>query len=83
MHSILTLISRVCWAFFTSTSEEVDADSALLAEMQEILQEICIKLQERLPDWKIPKGRNPNVDCIRLTLDPIKYEHRPLIFYVV
>lgn len=81
--SYLTLISRLCWAFFASTSEEVEADSALRAEMQETLQRLCIKLQEQLPDWKIPEGRNPNVDCIRLTLDPIKSEHRPIIFYMV
>jgi len=76
-------MSRLCSAFFAGTREQIGADSALLAEMQEALTDLCNALQQRLPEWKIPEGRNPNVDSVRLTLDPIKCEHRPLIFYFV
>ena len=79
----MTLSSRLCWAFFAGTKEQVEADSALRAEMQETLRELCNKLENRFPDWKIPEGRNTNVQSVRLMLDPIKCEHRPLIFYIV
>lgn len=32
---------------------------------------------------KFAEGFNPNVDCIRLSLDPVIASHRPLIYYSV
>jgi hypothetical protein len=73
----------LCWAFFAGTPEQVEEDPTLLVEMQESLKELCNKLEERFPDWEIPKGRNTELQSVRLTLDPIQCEHRPLLFYIV
>ena len=51
--------------------------------MEETLSELYGYLEGSFPDKVIPPGRNPAVDCIRLTLDPINSEHRPLAFYWV
>lgn len=80
---LITLRSRLCWAFFSGTTKEVEADSTLLAEMQDTLRELCNQLDELFPDWKIPEGRNAKLQSVRLTLDPIRCEHRPLLFYIV
>jgi len=51
--------------------------------MDQSLRELCESLQEIFPNGQIPPGRNPDIGCIRLTLDDVKLEHRPLAFYFV
>ena len=51
--------------------------------MEETLQELFASLKGSFPNGKIPPGKNPDVECIRLTLDPVNPEHRPLAFYLV
>lgn len=34
-------------------------------------------------DYTFPPGRNDDVKCIRITLDPVQAAHRPLIYYLV
>jgi hypothetical protein len=51
--------------------------------MEETVQLIFSKLRGFFPNGEIRQGRNPDVECIRLTLDPINPEHRPLAFYFV
>mmetsp|Transcript_11610 Transcript_11610/g.13340 ORF Transcript_11610/g.13340 Transcript_11610/m.13340 type:complete len:316 (-) Transcript_11610:670-1617(-) len=39
-----------------------------------------------IEDWasiKLPKGYNPNIQSMRLNLDPVKSSYRPLIYYSV
>jgi len=51
--------------------------------MEQTLDELFGSIPESFADGKMPPGRNPDVECIRLTLDPVKPEHRPLAFYFV
>ncbi|KAJ3187982.1 hypothetical protein HDU85_006375 [Gaertneriomyces sp. JEL0708] len=44
--------------------------------------ELATLVEDRL-SYTFPAGRNPNVKCIRLTLDPVQAAHRPLIYYAV
>ena len=74
---------RLCWAYFATPSDEVEQDPELREEMEETLRELYGHLEGSFPDKIIPPGRNSAVDCIRLTLDPIRSEHRPLAFYFV
>ncbi|KAI9029666.1 Alpha/Beta hydrolase protein [Phycomyces nitens] len=37
---------------------------------------------EKMFNVKFPKGRNPQIRCIRMSLDPIEAVHRPLFVYV-
>lgn len=55
----------------------------LREEMEETMGILFDALKGFIPNGRIPEGRNPNVECIRLTLDPIQSEHRPLAFYLV
>lgn len=63
--------------------EDVEAVPVLREEMEETLNELFTKLKGSFPYGEIPPGRNPHVECIRLTLDPMNPEHRPLAFYFV
>jgi hypothetical protein len=78
-----SLMLRLCWAYFVSSLEEVNSDESVRMEMEGILEELFSNIGEYFPDGKVPAGRNTAVQCIRLTLDPIRSEHRPLIFYLV
>jgi hypothetical protein len=55
----------------------------LREEMEETMGVLFDTLKGFIPNGQIPEGRNVDVECIRLTLDPIKSEHRPLAFYFV
>jgi len=77
------LMSRLCWAYFASSPEEIYSDESLRVEMEGILDELYSHIGDYFPNGKVPTGRNTAVKCIRLTLDPIRSEHRPLIFYLV
>ena len=74
---------RLCWAYFASPCDEVEADPVLCEEMKETLNELFSHLEGSFPGGVVLPGRNPDIDCIRLTLDPINSEHRPLAFYLV
>jgi hypothetical protein len=73
----------LCWAYFASPVDEVEADPTLRDEMDQSLDELFGGLRDLFPNGQIPPGRNPDIGCIRLTLDPVKLEHRPLAFYLV
>lgn len=83
LDDMLGLMSRLCWAYFASSPEEIYSDESLRGEMEGILDELYSNIGELFPNGKVPTGRNTTVKCIRLTLDPIRSEHRPLIFYLV
>lgn len=51
--------------------------------MDRSVDELFGRLRDLFPNGQIPPGRNPDIGCIRLTLDPVKLEHRPLAFYFV
>jgi hypothetical protein len=74
---------RICWAYFASSTEEVMENWELREEMEQTMRELFDSFKGFVPNGQIPEGRNVDVECIRLTLDPIKSEHRPLAFYFV
>lgn len=69
---------RLAWAFWASPVEEVFKTPAAIVELNQMVDTI-----EATKNVKFTEGFNPNVDCIRLNLDPVIASHRPLIYYSV
>ena len=63
------------WAIFSSTVEDGEE---FLSEAEEYL----IEIEQRSGVRHIP-GHNPKIKPIRVTLDPVRTTHRPLIWYLV
>ena len=63
------------WAIFSSTVEDGEE---FLPEVDEYLEEL-----ERNDGTKLIPGRDPKIKSIRVTLDPVRTAHRPLIWYLV
>ncbi|KAG0144190.1 hypothetical protein CROQUDRAFT_724112 [Cronartium quercuum f. sp. fusiforme G11] len=61
---------------FSSTPE--DLDKARTAELEEDLDWVASVL-----DHVFPEGRDESIHCMRMNLEPIKAEHRPLMFYLL
>eukprot|EP00913_Durusdinium_trenchii_P006896 g6487.t1 len=69
------LAEWMAWAFFHCTPAEVPAQ-----RRQELEQLIDEGAQWAGVDF--PRGYNPHVQAMRLTMDPIPSEQRPLIYYI-
>lgn len=69
---------RLAWAFWAAPVEEVFQTPTAIAELNQMVDTI-----EATKNVKFTEGFNPNVDCIRLSLDPVIASHRPLIYYSV
>jgi len=70
------LVEFAAWVFFHSTPQEMPTER--MAELQSIV--------DRMSKWvgiEFPDGYNAEVQSMRLTMDTIKSEHRPLAYYVV
>eukprot|EP00435_Cladocopium_sp_Y103_P027522 s1436_g6.t2 len=70
------LAEWMAWAFFHCTPDEVPAQR----------REELVQLVDEGAKWagvEFPTGYNPHVQAMRLTMDPIPSEHRPLIYYIV
>lgn len=65
----------VYWAIFSSTVEDGDE---FTTEVEEFLEEV-----ERRDGMKHPPGYDPKIKSLRVTLDPVRTTHRPLIWYLV
>lgn len=63
------------WALFSKDY------SALSVNEQARVEDVTVWLRMRY-NVELPEGWNPNAAPIRLTLEPVEYIHRPLIFYV-
>jgi hypothetical protein len=63
------------WAIFSSTVEDGEE---FLPEVEEYLVEL-----ERRSGVKLIPGHNPKIKPIRVTFDPVRTTHRPLIWYLV
>lgn len=68
----------MAWAFWAAPLEEVAQSPAAIIELNEMIDTI-----EEVKKVKFTAGYNPNVECIRLSLDPVIASHRPLIYYTV
>ena len=63
------------WAIFSSTVEDGEE---FMSEVEEYLAEV------ELHDWiTLTPGHAPETKPIRVTLDPVRMLHRPLIWYLV
>ncbi|KAF9378357.1 hypothetical protein CPB97_009611 [Podila verticillata] len=70
------MIHWLAWAFWAAPVEEVFKTPAAIVELNQMVDTI-----EATKNVKFAEGFNPNVDCIRLNLDPVIASHRPLIYY--
>jgi pimeloyl-ACP methyl ester carboxylesterase len=80
LNSKLTSISslyRFSWAFWHDHLSFVLTKDEWAQEM-----EWMIKTAEDKYNIKFTPGFNPNLQCIRLNLDPVLAVHRPLLFYL-
>ncbi|KAF9581600.1 hypothetical protein BGW38_001330 [Lunasporangiospora selenospora] len=68
----------LAWAFWAAPLDEVFRSTADLVEMNDMIDSI-----EANKGIQFAHGYNPDVDCIRLSLDPVVASHRPLIYYAV
>ncbi|CAG8600201.1 4611_t:CDS:2 [Funneliformis caledonium] len=67
----------LAWSFFASHIEEIRQNTEYITELYDMIDFI-----ENAKKVKFPEGYNPDIRCIRLTLDPIRAIPRPFIFYV-
>ena len=65
------------WAFF-----DVGSKSELPSYHQQELDEMVREIAE-WAELDLPEGYNPLIKSMRLTVDPIPSQHRPLIYYIV
>lgn len=66
----------ILWAFFSSPR------TGFVEEWEEEIEEY-IKTIEILLGRKLEEGRNEDLGCIKVTLDPVSSLHRPLVWYLV
>lgn len=65
------------WAFFDVASKH-DLTAKQLEELGEMVRDM-----EEWAELDLPEGYNPLIKSMRLTVDPIPSQHRPLIYYFV
>jgi hypothetical protein len=70
------VVDWVLWALFASKREDA------LDEWREELDEYISSI-EGILDRKLENGRNEDVKSMRVTFDPVRMLHRPLIWYMV
>lgn len=70
------LAEWMAWAFFHCLPNEVPADRQ--RELDQLIDEGAAWAGVRFKE-----GYNPDVQTMRLTMDPIPSEHRPLVYYLV
>ena len=70
------LAEFLAWGLFHCDPEEVPAERR--AEFEQVLEE-----GSKFVDVDFPPGYNQEVRCMRLTMDRIESEHRPLVYYAV
>jgi len=63
------------WAIFSSTVEDGEE---FLSEVEEYLVEL-----EKCNGTKLIPGHDPKIKPIRVTLDPVRTVHKPLVWYLV
>ncbi|KAG0041596.1 hypothetical protein BGZ83_001598 [Gryganskiella cystojenkinii] len=72
------MIHWLAWAFWAAPVEEVFESPSAVMELNQMVDTI-----EVAKNIKFTEGHNPDVDCIRLSLDPVIASHRPLIYYLL
>ncbi|KAF9418560.1 hypothetical protein BGZ94_009668 [Podila epigama] len=72
------MIQWLAWAFWVAPVEEVSQSPAAVEELNHMVDVI-----EESKGVQFTPGFNPNVECIRLCLDPVIASHRPLVYYIL
>ncbi|KAJ3871472.1 hypothetical protein F5051DRAFT_362537 [Lentinula edodes] len=70
------VVEWILWALFSATPET--AQESWEEEIEEYVKKV-----EELLGMKLEQGRVDATSALRLTLDPVKMVHRPLIWYLV
>ncbi|KAJ3912833.1 hypothetical protein F5877DRAFT_53419 [Lentinula edodes] len=70
------VVEWILWALFSATPET--AQESWEEEMEEYVTKV-----EELLGMKLEPGRIDATSALRLTLDPVKMVHRPLVWYLV
>ncbi|KAJ3902768.1 hypothetical protein F5879DRAFT_962740 [Lentinula edodes] len=70
------VVEWILWALFSATPE------AAQESWEEEMEEYVTKVEELL-GMKLEQGRVDATSALRLTLDPVKMVHRPLVWYLV
>ncbi|KAF9923077.1 hypothetical protein BGZ67_010107 [Mortierella alpina] len=72
------MLRWMAWAFWAAPYQEVFQSPSAVQELNQMVDTI-----ESVKKVKFSKGFNPDVDCIRMCLDPVIASHRPLIYYAL
>jgi hypothetical protein len=67
-------VEWMSWAFFASESVEQEWEEEI---------ETYIRATETLTSQSLGSGYDPQVKCMRPSLDPVLMLHRPLLWYFV
>ncbi|KAJ4466072.1 hypothetical protein C8R41DRAFT_76995 [Lentinula lateritia] len=70
------VVEWILWALFSATPET--AQEAWEEEMEEYVKKV-----EELLGMKLEQGRIHATRALKLTLDPVKMVHRPLVWYII
>ncbi|GJE96956.1 alpha/beta hydrolase [Phanerochaete sordida] len=70
------VVEWILWAFFSSSRDQ------LRDEWREEIEEYIHAL-ENLLGRKIEPGRNQEIDCMKVSLDPVTSLHRPFLWYCI
>ncbi|KAJ3885072.1 hypothetical protein GG344DRAFT_59771 [Lentinula edodes] len=70
------VVEWILWALFSATPET--AQEAWEEEMEEYVAKV-----EELLGMKLEQGRVHATSALRLTLDPVRMVHRPLVWYLI
>ncbi|GAB5356287.1 hypothetical protein AAMO2058_000277600 [Amorphochlora amoebiformis] len=68
------LVEFLTWALFNTTPPRLTKEQAI-----EVCEEM-VKIEEAI-GYNFAPGHNPHVKCMRNSIDPVKTEYRPLLFY--
>ncbi|KAF8621659.1 hypothetical protein AX15_007673 [Amanita polypyramis BW_CC] len=80
--SSLRLREMQTWIYWSIYNADMPPFEDLSTTQQTVINEALEQLQMRT-GCKIPQGSNPSYPAIRLTIDPIKINCRPLTFYIL
>lgn len=72
------VLEWLLWALFSTAMGARGAWTQWEAEMSEY-----VAVVERVLGRALPGGYNEATPCMRLTLDPVRMVHRPLLWYLV
>ncbi|GAA5949001.1 hypothetical protein JCM21900_003168 [Sporobolomyces salmonicolor] len=61
---------------------DIDEDTVIEGDKLGLVMH-CVELVEARAAHRFPRGRNPKIHTLRLTLDPVRVVSRPLILYAV